>query len=342
MFRLSKEENKTEALIIGCGFLVFGIIFIFAGAQSLRVIFGVVMMTLITTLMTAFLCFLFDVSWDSEMGVGISGVSFLLSAPFVQYGQKFSDKVCIPIVTGLSLASVAQIALNLAKVTDVPPYHYKTVTEAACFCLGILVALKIKDFLAMFITSFFGGFICTMAGSIIINEMPMKDLKYRNGKISMTQVQLFRMYMPYMISILLLTIIGFMYQREQAKDKERISAQQQHLSKMMNSKPKMSMAQMERNKAKMAAAARSNSSAQNSTGATKSFQGKEQLLNNESGSNNLLKPINASSNGMTMSNEDQFSGDNSRKIIEQRIKGMGNTANSTMTDMEKQSFLSKF
>ena len=31
-YRLSKVENHTEALIVGCGLMLFGIIFIFAGA----------------------------------------------------------------------------------------------------------------------------------------------------------------------------------------------------------------------------------------------------------------------------------------------------------------------
>jgi len=48
---------------------------------------------------------------------------------------------------------------------------------------------------------------------------------------------------------------------------------------MMNSKPKMSLAQIERGKAKMAAASRANSS----EGATRSYQNKEKLLNSSGG-----------------------------------------------------------
>lgn len=191
MFRLSKQDNRTEALIIGAGLMIFGIIFVFAGSQSLQVIFGIIASMILTTLITAFLCILFDVPWDSEMGVGLSGISFLLSAPFVQYALKFSESFAVPIVTGLSLAALAEISLNLAKVTDEPPYHYKTVTEAVCFGTGFLVALKLKEYLSMLVTSFFGGFLCTMAGSIIINEMPGKNIKYKNGKIALTKTQLF-------------------------------------------------------------------------------------------------------------------------------------------------------
>lgn len=183
MYRLSKVENHTEAIIIGSGLMLFGLIFIFAGAQSLQVVFGIICSLAITTLMTAFLCLLFDVPWDSEMGVGISGISFLLSAPFVQYALKFSDKFAVPLVAGLSLAAIINILLNLTKVTDEPPYHIKTVSEAVSFGFGFLVAFKIKDYIAMLATSFFGGFTCTMAGSIIIDKMPMKNIKYKNGKI---------------------------------------------------------------------------------------------------------------------------------------------------------------
>ena len=168
-------------------------------------------------------------------------------------------------MAGLSLAAIAEISLNLAKVEDKEPYHPKTAAEIGCFTVGFLVAFKIKEYIAMLVTSFFGAFTCTMAGSIILNKMPMKDVKHKNGKIAMSTPQLLQLWMPYIVSILVLTLIGFMYQREQLNDKQKISAQQQQLSKMMNSKPKMSMAQMERSKAKMAAAqARSSSSRVNS------------------------------------------------------------------------------
>ena len=109
---------------------------------------------------------------------------------------------------------------------------------------------------------------------------------------------------------------------------------------MMNSKPKMSMAQIERNKAKMAAAARSNSSRNNSEAATKSYNNKEALLNGNGNMNNAIKRINESQ-GMT-SNDEQFSGDNSRKLMEQKVKGGLADGSSQMNDQEKQSFLSKF
>ena len=50
-----------------------------------------------------------------------------------------------------------------------------------------------------------------MAASIILNKMPMKDVKYKNGKIAMSTAQLLQLWMPYIISIIILTLIGFMY-----------------------------------------------------------------------------------------------------------------------------------
>ena len=182
MDRLSRVENHTEAMIIGGGLMLFGLVFVFAGAQSLNALFGVICCIALTSLMTAFLCLLFDVTWDSDMGAALSGASLLFSAPFVQYALKFSDKFGIPMITGLSLAAAAEIALNLAKVTDDPPYHYKTVTEAICFTGGFLVALKIKEHIGIVVTAFFGAFICTMAGSILFDAVPFKNQKGKRGK----------------------------------------------------------------------------------------------------------------------------------------------------------------
>lgn len=140
------------------------------------------------------------------------------------------------------------------KVTDAEPYYLKTIIELICFVIGFIGALKIKEYIAIFVTAFFGGFICTMAGSILFDVMPIKNKKFKDGRIAMTNAQLFQMYTPYMISILILTILGTVYQREQIKDQLRIKAQQEQMSKMMNSKPRMTAAQLERSKAKMASA----------------------------------------------------------------------------------------
>lgn len=94
-------------------------------------------------MLTFFLCIVSDTKWDSETGIGISGLAFLMSAPFVQYSLKFADKVAVPMVAGLSLAASAQIFLNIIRVTDMPPYYIKTITEATCIILGSLIAFKL-------------------------------------------------------------------------------------------------------------------------------------------------------------------------------------------------------
>lgn len=130
----------------------------------------------------------------------------------------------MPVVSGLSLAAASEIVLNLAKVTDEPPYHLKTLCEFTAFGAGFLIAMKIKEYIAIVSTAFFGAFTCTMAGSILFDVVPGKNLKYKNGKLSMTNAQLVQMYMPYLVSILILMILGTVYQNEQMKDTMRIAA----------------------------------------------------------------------------------------------------------------------
>ena len=172
MNRLSKVENHTEAVIIGCGLMLLGVVFVFAGAQSLQVIFGVICAMILTSLMTAFLCLCFDVTWDSDEGIAISSLSLLFSAPFVQYALKFSDNFGVPVISGLSVLTLAQLMMNIFKVSDEPPYHTKTVTEAICFVIGFIVGMKLKLYIAILTTSFFGSFICTMAGAILFDAIP--------------------------------------------------------------------------------------------------------------------------------------------------------------------------
>ena len=50
------------------------------------------------------------------------------------------------------------------------------VSQAPAFNNSAFVALKVKDYIGMLVTSFFGGFTCTTAGAIIVNEMPQKYL----------------------------------------------------------------------------------------------------------------------------------------------------------------------
>ena len=81
--RLQKPENSKEALFVGLGFTFIGLVMTFAGAQFLTVVFSILCSIALATLMTFFLCALFDVKWDSDEGIGLTAMSAMLSAPFV-------------------------------------------------------------------------------------------------------------------------------------------------------------------------------------------------------------------------------------------------------------------
>lgn len=83
MNRLSRADNRNEALIIGISLMLLGVLFVFVGAQSLNALFGILCAIALTSIMTAFLCILFDAPWDSELGAALSGASLLVSMPFV-------------------------------------------------------------------------------------------------------------------------------------------------------------------------------------------------------------------------------------------------------------------
>lgn len=187
MNRLSKTENHTEALVIGVGLLLIGLAFIFAGVQALNFLFGIICCIALTAAFTAFLCLLCETTWDTELGAALSGVAFLFTAPFAQYAIGFADSFAVPLVTGLSTAALAEIVLSVSKVSDDPPYHLKSMSEAASALVGFLVALKIKDAISIVVTSFFGAFLTTMAGSILFDKAPLKDKKVNKyGKLTQT------------------------------------------------------------------------------------------------------------------------------------------------------------
>ena len=95
----------------------------------------------------------------------------------------------------------------------------------------------------------------------------------------------------------------------------RVKAQQDQLSKMMNSKPKMTAAQMERSKAKMASsgagtrpASRGGSMGGRGQGAQIVEKGNVKSINDSL--------INKSNHLASTNDEEQFSGDNSRRMME--------------------------
>ena len=74
--------------------------FAFAGASVLSGMFAVVCSMIVSLLMTAFLCLLFDCEFDSDLGVAISTSSVVLSIPFVPYALQFADKLAVPTLGG--------------------------------------------------------------------------------------------------------------------------------------------------------------------------------------------------------------------------------------------------
>lgn len=105
--RLEKKGNETEKLIIGLGITIIGLLLQFAGASYISAMFGVLCMMLLGMLITAFLCLVFDVSWDSELGMALSSISMLVAVPCVPMALKVADRFAIPMCTGLSCAFVA-------------------------------------------------------------------------------------------------------------------------------------------------------------------------------------------------------------------------------------------
>lgn len=69
--------------------------------------FGVLTIIIVGSIINAFLCLVFDVSFDSELGMALSSVSMLVAVPFVPIALKVTDKFAIPIFTGISCAFVA-------------------------------------------------------------------------------------------------------------------------------------------------------------------------------------------------------------------------------------------
>ena len=112
--RLQKAENHKEALVVGLGFTFVGLVMTFAGAQFLTVIFSIICSVALAALMTFFLCTVMDVKWDSDAGIGITSVSMMLSAPFVQFALKFADEYAVPSIAGICMAVGAEIASRMS------------------------------------------------------------------------------------------------------------------------------------------------------------------------------------------------------------------------------------
>ena len=105
---------------------------VFAGANFISAIFSILCGVAIGAAITCFLCMVLDVKWDSDEGIGITSVSLLMSAPFVQYGLKFADLYAVPTLAGFSMAAIAEILCGTFGVSD-DPYLARSIIELICF-----------------------------------------------------------------------------------------------------------------------------------------------------------------------------------------------------------------
>ena len=154
--------------------------------------------------MTLFLCAIFDVKWDSDAGIGITSVSMMLSAPFVQFALKFADEYAVPFISGLCMAAVAEIACTILGVKD-EPMMMKTLAEFLSFVFGFFIANKLQDYIRVFVTSIFGGFLITTGGTIIFGKFP-----------STKQEQNLK-YLSHFVIMLVIAIVGAAYQNKQIR-----------------------------------------------------------------------------------------------------------------------------
>ena len=204
MTRLQKKENNREALIVGIGFAFFGLIMVFAGASFISAIFSILCGIAIGAAITFFLCLVLDVKWDSDEGVGITSISMLLSAPFVQYGLKFADLYAVPTLAGLSMAVVAEILCNTFGVSD-DPYLLRSIIEVLCFVAAFHMGQKYQDILRITVTSFVGAYLTVVGGCLMF------------GKFPNTKTATAGRYLGHIVMIVILAIGGIYYQSQQVQ-----------------------------------------------------------------------------------------------------------------------------
>lgn len=81
----------------------------------------------------------------------------------------------------------------------------KTFFEFICFTAGFLIATKLQDYIRVFTTSIFGGFLVVTGGTIIFGKFP-KNKSEQNLK-----------YLSHMVIMIIVAIVGAAYQNKQIK-----------------------------------------------------------------------------------------------------------------------------
>lgn len=96
---LDKEKTVLAAIIIllGASLLFFG---------TSDKVFGFLMSILIGTIVSVFLCLVFDATWDTEMGLKLIVSGLVIAVPFAAVATKYSVQQYTPLCVGLSCACI--------------------------------------------------------------------------------------------------------------------------------------------------------------------------------------------------------------------------------------------
>jgi putative Mn2+ efflux pump MntP len=100
------------------------------------------------------------------------------------------------------MAALAEIACTLFSIQD-EPLMLKTLSEFICFLVGLFIASKLQDYIRVFVTSLFGGFLITTGGSIIFGKFPPQTKAQQNVK-----------YLSHFVMMMIIAIFGAVYQNQ--------------------------------------------------------------------------------------------------------------------------------
>jgi hypothetical protein len=121
------------------GLILIGLVMVFAGSQFLSAVFSILCALALGFLISAALLIILDKPWDSEGGVAISSISFIIAAPFVQFALKFADLYAVPTLGGLCGVWIAEVGCNIAQIPN-NNFPYKTVIQLIAFIIVFLIA----------------------------------------------------------------------------------------------------------------------------------------------------------------------------------------------------------
>ena len=93
--------------MVGLSMIFIGFAFVFAGSEFLSALFSIVCVIGLATLVNSMLCIIFNIPWDSELGVALNVASILISMPLVQFALKLSELFAVPLFSGLCFFALA-------------------------------------------------------------------------------------------------------------------------------------------------------------------------------------------------------------------------------------------